>query len=326
MLINNLLDTGWSGNGRDVMKCERLGLYLIFLTVVLWSTIEVVSKLLVHELPSMTISFLRFTLGGAFLLPLSVHQIRKGVLKNVTFRDWVSLVILSFLGITLTFALFHKALVWISATSIATLIAMVPIFSAPAGYLFLGERVTWFQVLGLSLGGFGILLIYMTEEPNWTSMLGVAIMVLAVLCFSIYSVLMKRLNRKMTARVSTPLSLFIGGILTIPLTLMDGAPLFRPLDPLGVLQIAYLGFIAVGLAYLLYFIGLESTRVAPANSLIFMKPLIAGGLAFVFLGEHLSVIRAISVVIISASILFVIREEWKRRGSSDPCISGEKID
>lgn len=289
------------------MKDQTKGMLFILITVLLWSTIEVVTKIVQNDVPTMTISFLRFTLGGLLLLPLSISGLRNGNSSSAGIKDWITLVLLSILGITITFSLFHKAIEWISASSVATLVSMVPIFVAPIAFLFLKERIGWVQVAGLLMGGVGMLLIYFSEEPHWRSVQGVLLMVVAVICFSIYSVLMKRLNQKMTARVTTPLSLLIGGILTAPITLIDGAPLFRTTTALGYLQLGWLAFIAVGVAYLLYFFGLEKAEAARGNSLIYLKPLLAGLLAWIFLSEDPSPARIASILLVSVSIYFVIK-------------------
>lgn len=289
------------------MERERTGMLLILVTVILWSTIEVVTKLVHHDIPSMTISFLRFTFGGLFLLPIGISGLLKGNARKADLKDWISLILLSILGITLTFSLYHKALDWISASSVATLVSMVPIFVAPAAFIFLKEKIGWIQLVGLVLGTFGVGLIYLSEEPNWWSVQGVGLMVLSITCFSIYAVLMKRLNQKMTARVTTPFTLLIGGIFTAPITLIDGAPLFRTTDTLGYVHLGWLAFAAVGLAYLFYFFGLERTGAAKGNSLMYVKPLIAGSLAWMFLGEEPSPARIASIILVSASIYFVLK-------------------
>jgi drug/metabolite transporter (DMT)-like permease len=289
------------------MKDETKGMLFILVTVVLWSTIEVVSKLIHDDIPSMTISFLRFTLGGLILLPVGISGLKKGNARNAKRKDWITLFLLSILGITITFSLYHKALFWISASSVATLVSMVPIFIAPAALLFLKEKMGWIQMVGLGMGAFGMVLIYLSEESNWRSFQGVALMILAVICFSIYSVLMKRLNRKMTARVTTPFSLLIGGIFTAPFTLMDGAPLFSTTDTLGYIHLGWLAFVAVGLAYLFYFFGMERIGAAKGNSLMYFKPLLAGSLAWAVLGEEPSAARIASIILVSASIYFVLK-------------------
>ena len=299
------------------MKKETEGMIFIFITVFLWSTIEVVSKILNKDLPAMTIAFLRFTAGGLFLLPLTIHTIWKIGLKGVKTRDWMILVLLSLLGVTITFSLYHKALEWITATSVATLVSMVPIFIAPVAMILLKEKIGSVQVIGLIFGVIGIFMIYFTEETNRFSVMGILLMVLVGISFSVYSVLMKKLNSKMDPKISTPLSLLIGGIMIAPFTLMDGEPLFRPLGTSGYFLMGYLAFAAVGLSYLFYFMGLQRTKVVKGNSLMYLKPILAGSLAWLILGDKLTLVRLASVVLISLSIYFVIKGNGGKRSGNE---------
>lgn len=299
------------------LKKETVGMIFIFITVFLWSTIEVVSKIVNREIPGMTIAFLRFTIGGLFLLPMAIGRSKKKDLKRIGAREWISLLLLSLLGVTLTFSLYHKALEWITATSVATLVSMVPIFIAPVALVVLKEKPGIVQVVGLIVGVVGIFLIFFTEESNGTSIAGILIMVLAAICFSIFSVFMKKLNTRIDPVITTSLSLLFGGIMIAPFTLLDGAPLFRPMGVGGYISLGYLGFAAVGLSYLFYFLGLQRTKMVKGNSLLYLKPILAGGLAWVVLGDEISLVRIISVVLITLSIYFVIRGKGKRIGEGN---------
>ncbi|MEA3560126.1 MAG: DMT family transporter [Candidatus Thermoplasmatota archaeon] len=289
------------------MKDESYGMVLIGITVFLWSTIEVVTKLANSSLPPLTIAFLRFILGGLFLLPLVFIYWKRVEWARIRGRDWTQLVLISFLGITCTFALYHLALTWIDVSSVATLVSMVPLFSAPISYVVLKEKIGYVASTGLVMGAVGVLLIFLSEERSQRAMVAVSIMCIAVVCFTLYAVLMKPLNKKMDARVTTPLSLIIGGVLFIPILLLDGAPLYRPMDLETGLQVGYLSFIAVGVAYLFYFMGLHRVKVAMGNSLLYLKPLLATILAFIVLSDHPSAVRIAAILVITVSVYLVIR-------------------
>ena len=83
--------------------------------------------------------------------------------------------------------------------------------------------------------------------------------------------------------------------------------MIRPLETIGYVQLGYLAFVAVGLSYLLYFMGLERTKVVKGNSLLYLKPVLAGTLAWLILGDELTPARIASVVLITFSIYFVIK-------------------
>jgi drug/metabolite transporter (DMT)-like permease len=69
------------------MEKERAGMILILITVILWSTIEVASKVLHDQIPGMTIAFLRFLLGGIFLMPRSIQGLYGKVRRSVLFQE-----------------------------------------------------------------------------------------------------------------------------------------------------------------------------------------------------------------------------------------------
>ena len=285
---------------------------LISGTVFLWSMVEVITKLMHSALPPLTIAYLRFLLGGLFLLPLVIVYGRRIEWGSVSVRDWTALLLLSFLGISCTFSFFHIALYWIDASSTATLIAMVPLVIAPISFLYLGERMGPIGVMGIILGGSGVLLIYFSEEKGLRSLYAVVLILIAVFCFSVYAVMMKPLNRRMDPKVTTSLSLFLGGLMMVPILIFDGAPLIRAMEVRSWALLLFLSFITVGVAYLLYFMGLDRVRVSTGNSLMYLKPLIATVLAWAFLNEVPTLIRTVAILISSISVFLVVREKWIR--------------
>ncbi|MBN1539827.1 MAG: DMT family transporter [Candidatus Thermoplasmatota archaeon] len=304
------------------MRKEATGMLFIGGTVFLWSMIEVITKLMHSALPPLTIAYLRFLLGGIFLLPVAFFFGRKVKWAAVGWRDWTALFLVSFLGISCTFSLFHIALYWIDASSTATLIAMVPLFVTPLSIVFLNEKVGVIGISGILMGGAGILLIYFSEESAITSVYAICLVLIAVSCFSIYAVLMKPLNRKMDPKVTTSISLFLGGVMMIPILIFDGSPLIRPMGLSTWCLLLFLSFVTVGVAYLLYFMGLERVRVSTGNSLMYLKPLIATGLAWVILKEVPSIMRVVAILLVSISVFLVVREKWiagrfKQRGKFD---------
>ncbi|MFW3145529.1 MAG: DMT family transporter [Thermoplasmatota archaeon] len=295
------------------MKRESVGFGFIAVTVFLWSTIEVVTKLIGDAVPALTIAFLRFLIGGAALLPLIIIYGRRIDWNQVGFKDHVKLVLASFLGITCTFSLFHIGLDLIDASSAATLISMVPLASAFISFWILKERMGLFGITGLLLGGSGVLFIYFSEGIGWSSFMAVLLMLVTVVCFSIYAVIMKPLNRKMDAKVTTSISLFIGGLMMAPVLILDGSPLWVSMDGSTMGYMIYLSVIAVGLSYLLYFMGLDRTEVSRGNSLMYLKPLAAGFLAYLILGETPSFWRVVGILVITFSVYLVVMDRRLQR-------------
>ena len=306
------------------MRESTKGLLFISITVFLWSTIEVMSKLISEDIDPLTIAFLRFFIGGIILLPFLIHYGRVGDWSRFGYREWTWLISLSFIGVTGTFVLYHKALVWIDASSVATLVSMVPLFAGPVSVIILKEKIGAIGIIGLILGGIGVLVLNISEGWEVNSILGIGVMVLAVFCFSLYSVLMKPLNTRMDYRVTTPLTLIIGSILMIPFLLMEGDPLVPFEVSAGSWAgMMYLSIFTVGVAYLFYFLGLKNIEVSRGSSLLYMKPALATVLAIIFIGEDPTLLRIISILLISASVYFIIKQE-KIESSVDRLLRGDE--
>ena len=291
------------------------GIIYLFITVFLWSTIEVVSKPLNGRIDPLWIAFLRFFIGGVFLMPLVFIHWRKMDRKNVKAGDWAMFVLLSFLGITAAFILFHEALVGISATAAATLISTTPLFIAPLSLVFLKEKMGYLGLVGIFIGAIGIFVLIVFQEHHEIRLLSAPIMILiSVILFSVYSVGMKSLNERMNARITTPLSLFIGALMMLPIIAIKGTSFTAErMTVLAWAGIFYLGVVAVGLAYLLYFIGLESMEVSRGSSFIYLKPTIAALLAWPILSEVPSLLSVVSIVLISFSVYIVVAEAGIKR-------------
>ncbi len=300
-------------NGTDDRKGstssrEGLGYALITMTVVLWSMIEVISKLIQADLHPMTIAFLRFFIGGLCLLPFALFYARNNKWKELRARDWVSFLLLSFLGISLTFSLFHLALYWMDASSTAVIISTVPIFAAPTAFFFLGERLRPIALVGIVLGGAGVFIVYLSESSTWRSALGTLMMLVCVIAFTVYSVLMKKLNQRMDPRFSTPTSLWLGSLMMAPLLLLERAPLFRPLPLQPLLILLFLSVFGVGASYMFYFMGLSRVKASKGVSLMYLKPFLAGFFAVLILKEAISLQRAISIVFVGLSLYLILEE------------------
>jgi drug/metabolite transporter (DMT)-like permease len=295
-------------------ETKARGIIYLIITIFLWSTIEVVSKPLNKEIDPEWIAFLRFFIGGLSLFPLMLLSWKKVDWNQVRPVNWSLLVLLSFVGITATFTLFHIALVEIGASSAATLISTVPLFIAPLSFIFLKERISWVGIIGILLGTVGIMVIVLVEGIHFRTISSPILILIAVICFSIYSVCMKPINRLINPRVSTPISLTLGAVMMLPFLLFDGASIdIIGLSPESIILMLYLSIVAVGVAYLLFFLGLEILDVSKGASFFYLKPIIATSLAFIFLKEYPSEDILVAIVLISISIYLVVAEVGIKR-------------
>ena len=273
----------------------------IFTTIVFFSTVEVVTKLVGH-VDANLLAFLRFFPSGVVILLLDVRQAR-----TLTRRDFLGLAFLGFIGITLTFSAYHGSLAMegFPASTGAVIFSINPVFCALAASILLKERLTFAGMAGILLGFAGVYVVSFGFRPVAVSSVKAPLMMFAAqICFGIYVVAAKKYVAKYGPFFVNGVIFITGSILFIPLV---GDWSVR-MDVETVSQLAYLSLLATGAAYVLYFYGLNRVSVAAGTSLFYLKPVLAPLLALQVLEDEslLTLEFLLGVLIIFASLTLTI--------------------
>ncbi|HPX27936.1 MAG TPA: DMT family transporter, partial [Treponemataceae bacterium] len=124
---------------------------------------------------------------------------------------------------------------------------------------------------------------------------------LSALFFALYSVLGKKLSKKIGSLRMNAYS-FIGGSLLLSVFLvLTKRPVFI-FTPDITLPVMYLAFFVTGLAYLTYFAGLSIIGAGKGSLVFFLKPVCATALAVIFLDERINFLSALGTFIILAGV------------------------
>src|SRR5688572_25328989 len=124
--------------------------------VTVWGASFVATKISLQYAAPTTIVWLRFTMG-VLVLGLVVLLNKQFALPRG--KDWAYFAVLGFLGITFHQWLQSTGLLTAQATTTAWIITSTPIFIALLGFFLLGERLAWYQMAGILLATFGVLLV-----------------------------------------------------------------------------------------------------------------------------------------------------------------------
>ncbi|GAA5334635.1 MULTISPECIES: DMT family transporter [Thermus] len=223
---------------------------------------------------------LRFLVAGGVLL---LYARLRG-LRPPRREDLPRLFLLGFLGITL----YHTALVYgeltVSAGAASLLIATGPVFTAILSYFFLGERLRPLGVLGLGLALLGSGLIALGEGGGVAFSPGAFLILLSALATSFYFVLQKPLFARYRSEEMTVYTLVLG---TLPLlAFLPGLGEALREAPRPALWAAlYLGVFPGALAYLTWTYALSRTPASRLSSFLYLSPLLALLIAYLWLGE-----------------------------------------
>ena len=130
----------------------RLAL-LMTVPPLLWAGNAVVGRLMVGEVPPLTLNLMRWVLTALFLLPLAWRALQPW--SRIAER-WPYLLAVGLLGVGLFNSLQYLALVTSSPLNVTLVAASMPVWMLAVGALFFGERATPRQLAGAALGLVGV--------------------------------------------------------------------------------------------------------------------------------------------------------------------------
>lgn len=271
----------------------------LFLFVVLaWSLNWVVMKLAVRDITPLWAVTVRTALAAAVLIP-ALHA--RGQLVRPPRADYPIVLVISLFHMVAFAALMTAGLTYASAGRTIVLGYTTPLWVAPAAWLFLKERMSARQVVGIAIGMAGLLLLIGPGAFDWTSrqaVPGSVLPILAAMCWSV-SIVYTRGHRW----TATPLQLMpwqcllATAVLAVLAFVMEGPPPIRLGTP-ALLALAYNGVIGTALGFWAMTVVNRRVPAATAAMGVLATPAVGIGLAAVFLGEGLDPVLVLSALVI----------------------------
>lgn len=278
------------------------------ITISLFSTLEFVSKKLGGGVSAYTLTAWRFLIGGLVILPFAIRQYRYSNTK-LQLGSILQIGALGILNVCISMLLLQLAIHYGKASLSAVVVSGNPIFVSLFAALIIREKLSRIQIIALTAGAVGLLLIVIGEQDfrsgNYLNLpLGILLAFLAAISFGLYTVLTKKSVLRYGNMVTNSVSFIIGSLSLFVIKLIMGQDLLFPMEARYFWGIAYFGIFITGIAYLLYFEGMKGLSAAKASQYFFLKPVIAGLLAYFFLQEVLSSVQVAGIVLIILSISY----------------------
>jgi drug/metabolite transporter (DMT)-like permease len=196
------------------------------------------------------------------------------------------------IGITI----YHVCLAYgeqtVTAASARFIIGAVPIFTAIMAVIALKEKLGLRQWLGIVASFSGIGLIAFGEAGHFKLESGALIILLAAVSTSFYLIIQKRLLRYYTPLEVTCYAFWIGTIMLL-FFLPDLIAELPRADTGPVLAVVYLGVFPAAIAYVVWNYVFSRTTASVATSFMYLNPIVATIIAWIWLGEVPSVLAGI---------------------------------
>lgn len=289
---------------------------LLVLTTLFWSGNAIAGKLAVGDVPPMALTFLRWTTATLILSVIAAPHLRK---------DWPvirarALYLMAMGGIGFgTFNLFlYNALHTTSALNVSIEQSAMPMVILLLGLVAFGERINWWQVLGITLSLLGVAVTVTRGELSSLATLSVnrgdAVMVGGVLVYAGYAVAL-RLKPAMHWSSFLAVLAASAALTCLPFFLYEMARgiIFQP-SLRGLSLILYVGVFPSILAQLFFARGVAAIGAGRAGMFINLVPLFAAVLAIALLGEQVRLFHVTGFMLVMTGIWLGVKgqEVWTR--------------
>ncbi|NND19189.1 MAG: EamA family transporter [Silicimonas sp.] len=268
------------------------------------------------------VSVWRYLIGAAGLLVWSLMRSDTRDLVTPLKEDWRILIPLSLLGVSLAYLFFHWSLDFASVIQVATLVTTIPIFVGLINLVVNRTPISTVKIVTgvLAVAGVAALLTdgyldVLTADGN--SLWGVLMAVLCAALVAGYSVIAKPLMVRHGSMRITTLAITIGAIgLWVGVGAFWGVwvnPLSLGEKPtVAIWSLIVLGFWNTTVTQLLWLGGLAAANdMTRASYLFFLKPVIAAGLAIIFLGDSPTWLQLAAIAVVSGSVF--VEVFWPQR-------------
>ena len=289
-------------------KKRKLAYLVLGINTIVWGLAAPAVKPALAFISAEKFLFYRFLIASILCVPVLVWTFKSRKWKP---GELVKVAGLELVGTTLILWMIYRALSLTSAIETSLIYSTSPLFVILAGIIFLKEKETKREWRGLAMALAGTVLI--TAEPliagqrsGSGSTTGNILILLQNLVWAGYLVAAKKVYRKLPKLGVTAISFWVGMTSFFLLSLPQGNPFASltadwqiPAVQLAVLYMAIFGSIIGATTYL---IGQNLIEVSEATVFTYAQALVALPAAMWFLGERLSPLAVVGIVIVAIGI------------------------
>jgi len=295
---------------------KRLTAYLLLtLTSIIWGVAGPVIKHTLQFIPPFTFLFWRFLLASIVLLPFLIWRVKK---EKETLKSLLPIIPIGFLGIPLCLTFVFLGFERTSALDGTILGALAPIFIVLAGVLFLKEKVTKLETLGLVVAIAGS--VVMISQPllegslpaqagafAQKNLLGNLLIILSCIVWTAYIIASKKEFKKHSPFVITAVSFLTGLVVIFPFALVENhlqiSHYQLPITNYSALGgLLYMVIFSSIIGYFAFEQGLKLIEASEASLFAYLQPIFAAPAAIIWLGEKITFPFLLGAAIIALGV------------------------
>lgn len=296
-------------------KKTTAGHIMALITIVIWGTTFISTKILLADFTPIEILFFRFLLGLLVLIAVYPKWLRiKDKKQELTFAA------AGLCGICLYYLLENIALTYTMASNVGVIISVAPFFTAVLSHVFLKaeEKLKAQFFIGFIVAITGICLISFSGSELKLNPFGDVLAIVAAFVWAVYSLLRRKIGSYGYNTIQTTRRIFTYGILfMLPfLFLFDfRLDIQKFIKPEYALNLIYLGLGASALCFVTWNYAVKVLGAVKTSVYIYIVPVITVVTSVLVLKEEITWMAAIGIgLTLIGLFLSESKLKFKKRG------------
>lgn len=299
------------------LRDDSAGHAAAVITILIWGTTYISTKMLLEDLEPVEILFARFTIGFLVLLVACPH-----IIRGATRDQELTFVACGLCGICLYYLLENIALTYTMASNVGMIASITPFFTAIAMRVFMpgDERLGPGFIIGFAVALVGIFVLSFNGARLELNPLGDILALSAGVAWALYSVLTKKVSGFGYGTLETTHRVFFYGLLfMVPclLILGDGCDFHDITDTDNLLNILYLGLGASALCFASWNFAVKRLGAIRTSIYIYMLPVVTVITSVAVLNEPVTPLSLLGIGLTFAGLILSHRISEGQGDSSE---------
>lgn len=268
-----------------------------FITIIIWGTTFISTKILLVDFKPIEILFFRFLLGLIALIIVCPKR-----LKSTTAKQEITFAAAGLCGICLYYLLENIALSYTLASNVGIIISIAPFFTAILSHIFMKteERLRINFFLGFIVAMAGILIISFNGKELEIKPIGDILAIAAALVWAIYSLLTRKISSYGYNTIQTTKRIFAYGIVFMIPTLFFfefNLDLARMTNIKYLFNLIFLGLGASALCFVTWNYAVKLLGSVKTSVYIYMVPVITIVASAIVLREQITLAMGVGTAL-----------------------------
>jgi len=304
---------------RNLIRPLTANAYLLLtLTALFWAGNFVLARGVHGHVPPVALAWTRWILAFLIVLPFALPHLRRDW-PAICEKPWL-ITMLAVTGVGIFNTISYIALNYATAISGGVIYSVGPALIGIIGFAVFGERLSWRQILGISISLLGVLVVVMRGDVAALFALkfnlGDLLFLAATVIWAIYTVYLRSVPQ-MHWLSFIAVTFFIGALVITPFFVAEHYSGWQlQFDRTTALAILYVAIFPSVIAYSFYNRGVELIGANRAGVFLYVVPVFSTLLAIALLGEKLELHHVVGFAMIFAGVTLTSRKSKALRADA----------